>query len=252
MTDRAHDEPTALHPEHLLADLVSGSLAQEDRGVLDAHLAGCARCRGELDLARAGASAARALVAADVPLGLMMDIESQVGGRTLRRTPMWTRVVAAVAAVSMILGGVATVVSMRNDVAVVATGFGGGDAAETDGGSARTDAPALAEAAPLPAVDATPEGLQELADITARSVDGMAVADILATAIPETPELSCVLAERGPDGLVAQQVLATSWNGGLAYVGSFVVLAQDRPIGALVIVADAATCTEAVTYYSPV
>lgn len=251
MTDRAHTEPSDLHPEHLLAELVSGTLAQEDRAVLDAHLAGCSRCRDEVDLARAGASAARSLGMADVPFGLTADVESQALGRSARRTPVWTRFVAAVAAVAMILGGVATVIGMRNDVAVVATGFGGGDAEASDGGAARADAPAMVEAAPLPIVDATPEGLQELADITARSVAGIAVADVVATAMPETPELACVLAERGPDGLVAQQVLAASWNGAPALVGSFVVLAQDRVIGALVLVVDTATCAEAISYYAP-
>lgn len=248
MTDHAPDEPVSLHPEHLLADLVSGTLAHEDRGALEDHLAGCARCRDELDLARAGASAARSLGMPDVPFGLLVDIESLVGGGMTRRTPVWTRFVAAVAAVAMILGGIATVVSMRDDVAVVATA---GGSAEGSDGAMRADAPALTEAAPLPVVDATPEALQELADITARSVAGMAVAQILATAIPATPEVACVVAERGPDGLVPQQVLMASWNGAPAHVGSFVVLAQDRPIGALVVVADPTTCTEIVSYYSP-
>ena len=43
---------TPTHPEDLLAPYVDGSLGTDERAVVEAHLAGCDRCRDEVDLAR--------------------------------------------------------------------------------------------------------------------------------------------------------------------------------------------------------
>ncbi|HEY7401222.1 MAG TPA: zf-HC2 domain-containing protein [Actinomycetota bacterium] len=49
------------HPEDLLAEYVDGSLGTTDRAGVDAHLAQCARCRGEVQLATAARGALRAV-----------------------------------------------------------------------------------------------------------------------------------------------------------------------------------------------
>ncbi|MCA1726431.1 MAG: zf-HC2 domain-containing protein [Actinobacteria bacterium] len=62
MTDR--------HPEELLAPYVDGDLAREDRRAVDAHLAGCETCAGEVALARRATVSLRRLGEVPAPLGL--------------------------------------------------------------------------------------------------------------------------------------------------------------------------------------
>ena len=58
------------HPEDLLPDYVDGSLKGQDRGLVEAHLASCSRCRDEVELARGAASALRSLPEVPAPAGL--------------------------------------------------------------------------------------------------------------------------------------------------------------------------------------
>ena len=87
------------HPEDLLADHVSGSLAPADRAVLDAHLATCARCSDEVALALAARSALRVLPEAPAPEGLAPrapETPATTG------PPSWYRWVGAAAAAAVI------------------------------------------------------------------------------------------------------------------------------------------------------
>jgi anti-sigma factor RsiW len=58
------------HPEELLAGYVDGALGTNERAVVDAHLASCARCRDEVELSRSARTALRSLPEAEVPLGV--------------------------------------------------------------------------------------------------------------------------------------------------------------------------------------
>jgi hypothetical protein len=58
------------HPEELLADYVDGSLSDQDRALVETHLATCPRCRQETALAREAVSAIRSLPQAQAPPGL--------------------------------------------------------------------------------------------------------------------------------------------------------------------------------------
>ena len=55
------------HPEALLASYVDGSASEGERGLAEDHLASCGRCREEVDLARAGRQALRALTELPAP-----------------------------------------------------------------------------------------------------------------------------------------------------------------------------------------
>ncbi|MGH2572097.1 MAG: anti-sigma factor family protein [Actinomycetota bacterium] len=106
------------HPEEQLAAYVDGSASPPEREAVEAHLASCALCREELELARSALSALSALPELEGP-GLAAD-----GLAALRRLPepipiresrarTWQRVAwgaglaaaAAVAAVFVIMGG---------------------------------------------------------------------------------------------------------------------------------------------------
>jgi anti-sigma factor RsiW len=58
------------HPTELLADYVSGALAERERAGVDAHVAGCGRCATEVALASASRRALAAMPTEPSPLGL--------------------------------------------------------------------------------------------------------------------------------------------------------------------------------------
>ncbi len=87
------------HPEDLLADHVSGSLAPADRAVVDAHLATCAACSAEVSLALAARSALRTLPEVAPP--------DDIAARALETPtnagpPSWYRWVGAAAAAAVV------------------------------------------------------------------------------------------------------------------------------------------------------
>jgi hypothetical protein len=57
------------HPEELLAGYVDGSLSDQDREAVEAHLSTCATCREEVQLARSATGALRALPHETAPQG---------------------------------------------------------------------------------------------------------------------------------------------------------------------------------------
>jgi len=60
---------TPTHPEELLAKYVDSSLAGDEQAAVDAHLAGCERCRAEVALARRARTALSGLPELEVPPG---------------------------------------------------------------------------------------------------------------------------------------------------------------------------------------
>lgn len=74
------------HPEELLAPYVDGALDASERAAVEAHLAGCAHCRQEVELARRAVEALGALGEEPVPLG----VTAPVLARARRRAePAW-------------------------------------------------------------------------------------------------------------------------------------------------------------------
>jgi anti-sigma factor RsiW len=102
------------HPEDLLAEYVDGTLADRERTAVDAHLAGCDRCREEISLTRASRASLRRLPELEAPVGSVSRAlrEARVpgaereAGRTrvaaAARPPRWARWVPAAAAAALI------------------------------------------------------------------------------------------------------------------------------------------------------
>lgn len=73
------------HPEELLAGYVDGTLSPSERGVVDAHLPGCAQCREELSLASAIVPTLASLPEVPVPLGVTGPVLAEARGHAASR-----------------------------------------------------------------------------------------------------------------------------------------------------------------------
>jgi hypothetical protein len=80
------------HPEELLSGYVDGTLPNEERAVVDAHLATCATCREEVELAHEALTALEALEEQPVPFGVTGPVMAEAGRRFERRGAVWQRV----------------------------------------------------------------------------------------------------------------------------------------------------------------
>lgn len=132
------------HPEPLLADYVDGSLDPSTRGEVDAHLRGCATCRAEVDLAKAGAQRAQGLTDPAAPAGIgeaaieeaeRLTIErnpevTPIAGRA-RRRPATPRVLAAAGAAALLLLVVLVAPKLGQDNTSSASRAAAGTAATT-------------------------------------------------------------------------------------------------------------------------
>ncbi len=75
------------HPEELLAGYVDGSLTEAERAGVDAHLATCATCRGEVELAGRAVTALRDLPEEPVPVGVTRPVMTEIGAKAPSREP---------------------------------------------------------------------------------------------------------------------------------------------------------------------
>jgi hypothetical protein len=97
------------HPEELLAGYVDGTLSLSERGVVDAHLSGCAQCREELSLASAIVPTLASLPEVPVPLGVTGPVLEKVRGHSASRpgsrfgTVQWGLGLAAAAALVLVI-----------------------------------------------------------------------------------------------------------------------------------------------------
>jgi hypothetical protein len=155
------------HPEDLLAEYADGALADRDRAAVDAHLAGCDRCRQEISLARASRATLRRLPELEAPEGSALRALREAGvlgtdrgaGRTgvaaAARPPRWARWIPAAAAAALI-GLLVLIVPRLGDHAVPAASpqnpFRQGS--EAAGGTSGVAAPSTASSAdPQKALD---------------------------------------------------------------------------------------------------
>lgn len=80
------------HPEELLADHVDGTLSEDQRAVVVAHLEVCETCREEVELARAAVAALGSLEDEPVPFGVTGPVLAEAGRRFEgRRSARWER-----------------------------------------------------------------------------------------------------------------------------------------------------------------
>ena len=121
------------HPDDaFLLSYVEGELGDAERAAVEEHLAGCARCAEDVELARQGAAALRGAPALEGPDGIPMP---ELPERRRLLTPARRRFVAVAAPVAAglaIVAGIATVATLGG------SGNGGGN--EGAGGAAATHA----------------------------------------------------------------------------------------------------------------
>jgi hypothetical protein len=79
------------HPEELLAEYVDGTLDERVRRDVELHLAACATCRAEVDLAAAAADVLARLPEEPVPLGLTGPVLSEIEREDRREERPWGR-----------------------------------------------------------------------------------------------------------------------------------------------------------------
>jgi anti-sigma factor RsiW len=102
------------HPDEIqLLDYVEGDLDPASRGVVDAHLAGCAECAEQISRLEAGREALRGAPMLEAPAGLLGELPEQV--RPARRSFRPRRAIAVLAPVAAIAGVVAIVATTNPD-----------------------------------------------------------------------------------------------------------------------------------------
>jgi anti-sigma factor ChrR (cupin superfamily) len=79
------------HPDELLAGYVDGTLTDDERAVVDAHLATCSTCREEVELARSAVAALERIEEAPVPFGVTGPVLAEAGRTFERRAAVWQR-----------------------------------------------------------------------------------------------------------------------------------------------------------------
>jgi hypothetical protein len=160
------------HPEEHLSGYVDGTLATDERAEVDAHLATCATCRDEIELATRAVTMLRELPEVPVPFGVTSPLMAEAGKeRTSRARRSWggrTQWAAGLAAAAALVAVVAVALPRLGREARTESAGGGGVAA------APTRAPgveaALSGAAPLelqPNADYDATKLERLADSSA-------------------------------------------------------------------------------------
>jgi anti-sigma factor RsiW len=147
------------HPDEIqLLDYVEGDLDTASRGVVEAHLAGCAECAEQLSRLEAGREALRGAPMLEAPAGLLGELPERA--RPARRSFRPGRVIAVLAPVAAIAGVVAIVATTNPDEK------GGNE------GARALEAQTAADSAQGGAEEAAPS--QALSTTTVRSVAGPA------------------------------------------------------------------------------
>jgi putative zinc finger protein len=96
------------HPEELLAEYVDGSLEQDERARVDAHLEGCEQCRDEVAAAVRARGVLVALPEVDLPEGFRADRRA----RRVRPAPRHGRVRRTAVAAGAVAASIAAVVGV--------------------------------------------------------------------------------------------------------------------------------------------
>jgi anti-sigma factor RsiW len=124
------------HPYEQLADLVDGTLDEDDLGRVQAHLDTCGSCREDLAHATAGREVARSLPQAAPPAGLHRRVIVAAAGHG-HAAPTWYRWAGVAAAAAVIVA-----------IAIALPNVGGGTSGDAlEGAAARVDAGTEAQGA---------------------------------------------------------------------------------------------------------
>lgn len=219
------------HPEDLLAEYVDGTLPDEERALVDAHLATCARCREEIQAAGRAIAALAALDEEPVPLGVtgpvLAEAEQATGHAISHRRPTGDRFRWA--------GGLAATAALLLVAAVLVPQLTGRSNDETAGGAARAptaeagagDAELGTTAPPLRLEvldrDLDDDDLARLAKEAAQTAPDVPEREATATLESPDPAIACLdesgMAVGGRDVLV--RAIQARYLGTPAYVGVF-------------------------------
>ncbi len=229
--------------DELLAAEVDGSIDDDERRELRAHLDGCARCRAELETARTGRAALVALEDVDAPPDTASHVLGELEGSPLaeadgswaagprsggrERTPgaRWRPFLAAAAAALVVLGVVVVVPRLGGEGGGSASteaisGAGGGAADEA--GEAAAPSPERPPGLERSDQDFDQEALAALAAQTTANARATGPVPTARELDEFAPALDCV--ERWADataGGVALRVIEATYEGAPAYIGVF-------------------------------
>lgn len=142
-------EQVTEHPEELLAEYAEGVLGPEDRARVEAHLAGCGRCREEVALAREAITALSATPEVAPPPGLDLAVRRRSRGPSRR---VWVAAGAAAAAAGVIVAAIVVFGPQAGDPTALSGGGGAGAGGPQESTQERTGTQdeSLAGAPPLP------------------------------------------------------------------------------------------------------
>jgi Putative zinc-finger len=255
------------HPEILLAEYADGTLTPEAETEVEAHLAGCARCREELALAREARDALGTLPEVPAPEGLTLNVRRRARRPASPRAGRW---VAAAAAAALLLAGGVVVIRAVVDGEEAAMPAGGSPQApapaaegqgEAEGGAEAADEAAQTDESSMLAAPAVPTYTESNRDYDGGDLVkiGRRVRDRARAALdgglarsatafygnfdpasftPEVREaIECSLAEVPPDQLLVPfSIEAASFEGQPAYVATFLQgPAPDQPYDRVVV-----------------
>jgi hypothetical protein len=244
--------------DDLLAAAVDGTLSEDDRAVVEAHLPTCARCRDEL----ASAAAAReALDALSEELTPPIDVAAAVGAAIASRTaatgghtaaaPRWYRAAGLVAAAAAIALAVMVIPDLtQREGSPEATDALGAAPQEAGGSSAGEDPVTFADAPALEVVstDFDHASLAALVEETRRTAGVGAPGAATTTPAAQASEneaLACLRAGAGhaisADAHV-QRLLAATFERTPAYIGAVVTGPADDPTQIVAVAVATADC----------
>lgn len=223
------------HPQdELLAAALDGTLTPPERETVEAHLAVCALCREDLELARAARGALGALpTEVRPPIDVAAAVTAQVSGRSSAAatepvpapsTPRWYRAAGLVAAAAAIVLAVMVVPNVvggdaddRNSTAALEAGSSG----------AAPQASGVDSAGKGQDLDFDGPALQNLADESAkRSASFASVGGSELSTADQAADraLDCVRSAAGsslPRDAVTLRLLSATYGGTPAYIGVF-------------------------------
>jgi hypothetical protein len=159
------------HPEENLSGYVDGTLATDERAEVDAHLATCATCREEIELATGAVTVLRELPEVPVPFGTTRAVMAEAGKeRVSRARRSWggrTQWAAGLAAAAVLVAVVAVALPRVGREALTESAGGAGAAASP---ARAPNMEAATSGAPLelqPKADYDAVKLERLADSSA-------------------------------------------------------------------------------------
>jgi Putative zinc-finger len=219
------------HPEELLVGYVDGTLSAKERAAVEAHMAECARCSGEVPLAAGARSALRSLATVAAPVGVASRALKEAQGPRRSSddggTPRWYRVggiVAAAAAGLLVLTLVLPRIGQSGSSAVGAHQKDAG--AERDAGPAALSAAQVIE---IQQVDYDDASLTALASSYRSDTSGggalgaqsSPVTPVFGTQAQTDKALACVVRSAPDERGALQRLIRARFKGSPAYLVVF-------------------------------